>query len=256
MLRKTASLPNGLHRRQVLLWGGASVALAGCMDVAGNPLVSTAPPHVVARYGVIQDDGFRISAVRPSLLNIRTYRVVVAYTGPEAPGTIVVDPYARFLYFVTGPQRAYRFGIAVGRAGRGFSGNAVIKRKEKWPSWTPTRNMIRTEPEMYADYAEGLPGGPSNPLGARALYLYQGGRDTYYRIHGTNNVTSIGHATSAGCIRLFNQDILDLFERVPLGTPVTVRTKAESRLYEGVMKEQPDGTLVQLEPPVIWPEGY
>lgn len=216
---------------------------------------TTAPDHVVARYGERTDNGFRIARVRPSLLNIRTYRVIVAYTGPEEPGTIVVDPYARFLYLVTGPQRAYRYGIAVGRAGKGFSGNAVIRRKEEWPGWTPTQNMIRTQPELYAEYADGLPGGPSNPLGARALYLYKGKRDTYYRIHGTNDVTSIGHATSAGCIRLFNHDALDLFERVPLGTRVKVRTPEESQRYEGVMQEQPDGTLLQLEPPAIWPDG-
>ena len=254
MVKDMLPPPNGLSRRQILL-GAAALGLTGCMETGEAP-VTTAPPHVVARYGAFDDNGFHVRAVPPSLLNIRTYRVVVAYTGPEAPGTIVVDPYARFLYLVTGPQRAYRYGIAVGRAGKGFAGNAVIKRKEEWPSWTPTQNMIRTEPEMYADYAEGLPGGPTNPLGARALYLYRGGRDTYYRIHGTNDVRSIGHATSAGCIRLFNHDILDLFERVPWGTPVKVRTKEESRLYEGVMEEQPDGTLLQLEPPVIWPDGY
>lgn len=234
------------------------LALVGCMElpVEDPDMITDAPPSVVARYQALEDNGFNIHGVKPRLLNERTYRVIVAYTGPEEAGTIVVDPYARFLYFVTGPNRAYRYGIAVGRAGKGFSGNAVIKRKEEWPRWQPTQNMLRTEPELYADYAAGLEGGPSNPLGARALYLYRGGRDTYYRIHGTNDVTSIGHATSAGCIRLFNQDAIDLFERVPLGTPVKVRTAAESRLYEGIMREMPDGTLLQLEPPVVWPDGY
>jgi lipoprotein-anchoring transpeptidase ErfK/SrfK len=232
------------------------LGLAGCVGTTGTAPLATAPPHVLARYGVIQDGPFRIPAVPPSLLNIRTYRAVVAYTGPEAPGTIIVDPYARFLYFVTGPQRAYRYGIAVGRAGTSFAGSAVVRRKERWPAWTPTTSMIRSHPEMYADYVRGLPGGPGNPLGARALYLYRGGRDTFFRIHGTNDVRSIGHATSAGCIRLFNHDILDLYDRAPPGTPVKVRTKSESRLYEGVLKQRPDGTLVQLEPPVIWPEGY
>lgn len=254
MAADSAAKAGRLHRRQVLL-GGAALGLAGCVGTRGPAPLTTAPPHVVVRYGVIQDGQFRIPAVPPQLLNIRTYRVVVAYTGPEAPGSVVVDPYARFLYFVTGPQRAYRYGIAVGRAGTSFAGSAVVRRKVRWPAWTPTRSMIRAHPEMYSRYARGIPGGPSNPLGARALYLYHGGKDTFFRIHGTNDVRSIGHATSAGCIRLFNQDILDLYDRAPLGTPVKVRTRSQSRLYEGVLKERADGMLEQLEPPVIWPEG-
>jgi len=254
MAADSAAKSGRLRRRQVLL-GAAALGLAGCARTAGTAPLTTAPPHVVARYGAIRDGAFRIAAVPPQLLTIRTYRVVVAYAGPEAPGTIVVDPYARFLYFVTGPQRAYRYGIAVGRAGCGFAGSAVVRRKERWPPWTPTGNMIRSHPERYARYARGMPGGPANPLGARALYLFRGGKDTFFRIHGTNDVRSIGHATSAGCIRLFNQDILDLYDRAALGTPVKVRTRSESRLYEGVLKERADGMLEQLEPPVIRPEG-
>lgn len=246
-----------LSRRGLLAGLGASaLGLAGCQKPSDEQIaLSQLPGTVARRYGVIEDGGFTIPAVRPSLLTPRSYRVLVAYTGPERPGTIVVDPFSRFLYLVTGPQRALRYGIAVGRAGRGFAGTARIRRKEAWPNWAPTANMIRTQPEEYAAYAAGLPGGPQNPLGARALYLYRGTRDTFYRIHGTNDVTSIGHATSAGCIRLFNHDAIDLFDRVPLGTRVLVRSQTQSRLYEGVMEEQPDGTLRQLEPPTIWPEA-
>ena len=137
-----------------------------------------------------------------------------------------------------------RFGIAVGRAGTGFAGSGTIRRKAAWPSWTPTANMVRTEPELYGPVRNGLPGGPQNPLGSRALYLYQGGRDTLYRIHGTLDPSSIGKATSAGCIRLFNQDILDLYDETPLGTAVKVRTRAESAALEGPLSETPDGYLV------------
>ena len=260
MVTDRSVTPVLLSRRQLML-GAPALVLAGCAapepeDDGLGVLDPNVPPQVAARYGAIDDGEFLINAVPRDILTLRRVRVMVAYTGPEPAGTIVVDPYARFLYHVTGPERAWRYGIAVGRAGRGFAGDAVIRRKEKWPPWTPTRNMVRTEPELYAQYADGLPGGPINPLGARALYLYRGNRDTFYRIHGTNEVNSIGKATSAGCIRLFNQDILDLFERTELGTPVRVRTPAESRDLEGVLEEQPDGTLIQLEPPLIWPDGY
>jgi len=207
------------------------------------------PLEVAQRYVAGVDGGFVMAAVPHAYLKGRNRRVTVAYSGPEAVGTIVVDPYARYLYLITGPQRALRYGIAVGVQGRNFSGSAVIRRKAVWPPWTPTANMIRTNPEYYAAYAGGLPGGPPNPLGARALYLFQGGRDTYYRIHGTQEPGAIGHATVAGCIRLFNQDAIDLYDRVPLGARVRVRTEAESRHYEGVLREGPDGLLVVVAPP-------
>ncbi len=187
---------------------------------------------------------FTIPAVRPAYLTERNRRQRVAYNGPEAPGTLVVDPYARVLYDVLGNGEAMRFGIAVGRQGKGFNGNATIQRKKAWPSWTPTANMIRTEPELYAQFAGGVKGGPENPLGSRALYLYRGGRDTYYRIHGTMDPSSIGKATSAGCIRLFNQDIMDLFDETELGNRVKVRSQAESLRLEGRMIDTPEGYVI------------
>ena len=227
-------------------WAAAgllAMALLACVPV------STLPADVARRSAAATDGGFAMSAVPAAYLTERNRRQVVAYTGPEPAGTIIVDPYARFLYLVTGPQRAWRYGVAVGTQGRNFSGQAVIRRKAEWPPWTPTANMIRMNPEFYAAYAKGLPGGPPNPLGARALYLYQGGRDTYYRIHGTQEMTAVGKATVAGCIRLFNQDAIDLYARVPLGARVKVRTLAESQRYEGVVKDGPDGRLVQVSPP-------
>ncbi|MEO1141367.1 MAG: L,D-transpeptidase [Pseudomonadota bacterium] len=138
------------------------------------------------------------------------------------PGMIVVDPRNHFLYLTGRFGRARRYGVGVGRAGLAFKGSATIARKAEWPSWRPTDNMIRREPKKYLKYAKGLPGGPNNPLGARALYLYKGKRDTYYRIHGTNQPSSIGRSVSAGCIRMFNDHVEDLYERVPIGTKVVV----------------------------------
>lgn len=230
--------------RSCAVAGLALAAVTACVPVQGE-----LRPEVVGRYAGTMDGGFPLAAVPAAYLTERNQRQLVAYTGPEAVGTVVVDPHARFLYLVTGPQRALRYGVAVGWAGRNLTGNATVQRKVAWPSWTPTANMIRTDPELYAAYARGLPPGPPNPLGARALYLYQGGKDTYYRIHGTFEMSAVGKATVAGCIRLFNQDAVDLFDRVPMGAPVKIRTEAESVFYEGVLREGPDGLLVQVAPP-------
>jgi len=164
----------------------------------------------------------------PSLAHRSSFRLddkylpqTVPFEGYE-PNTIVVDPRNRFLYFVERRGEARRYGVGVGRAGLAWRGRAIVGRKAKWPRWTPTRNMIRREPGKYARFANGVPGGPSNPLGARALYLFKDGRDTMYRIHGTNQPSSIGRAVSNGCIRMFNKHVIELFERVPMGTKVVV----------------------------------
>jgi len=176
----------------------------------------SAPPEYAERV----DGEYVIPAVSPAYLNERNRRQWVDYNGSEEPGTLVVDPFARFLYHVVEPGLAMRFGIAVGREGYGFRGDADVRRREEYPGWMPTQNMIRQEPDLYGPLAAGLPGGLDNPLGARALYLYRGGVDTMYRIHGTMDPSSIGKATSAGCIRLFNQDIIDLFDESELGMHV------------------------------------
>ena len=145
----------------------------------------------------------------------------VRFSGYE-PGTIVVDPSNHFLYLQMGAGKARRYGVGVGRAGLAFRGQAKVGRKAKWPSWTPTANMIRRNPKKYARFAKGVPGGPNNPLGSRALYLYRDGRDTLYRIHGTTEPSSIGRSVSNGCIRMINEHVEDLFERVPVGAQVVV----------------------------------
>ncbi|HBT00247.1 MAG TPA: hypothetical protein DEB47_10390 [Citreicella sp.] len=141
------------------------------------------------------------------------------------PGQILILPRAHFLYYVTGPGEALRYGVGVGKAGLEFTGDAIIQVKKEWPTWRPTMEMIEREPDTYGrfkdnDYVQ--PGGPGNPLGARALYLFQNGRDTFYRIHGTTVPESIGRSVSNGCIRMLNDHVIDLYERVPVGTPVTV----------------------------------
>lgn len=146
----------------------------------------------------------------------------VAVREQYAPGQILVFPGLFYLYHVFAPERAMRYGVGVGKAGLEFKGSATIDRKAEWPSWRPTDDMIRRDPGRYAKFAGGVPGGPGNPLGARALYLYRDGRDTYYRIHGTTEPSSIGKSVSNGCIRMLNEHVIDLYERVPLGTPVTV----------------------------------
>jgi lipoprotein-anchoring transpeptidase ErfK/SrfK len=218
--------------------------LAAC---AAPPETDTAPPVMqgtLPGYEGVQDGAFFIEPVDRKHLVEQNVRREVDYAGEEAPGTIVVDIFARKLYFVLEGNRAIRYGIAVGREGLSFKGNGRIGRKEEWPSWQPTANMIRTRPDLYAAYAGGLPGGLDNPLGARALYLYRGGRDTMFRIHGTIDNASVGRATSAGCIRLFNQDAIDLFTRVEIGTQVKVRTEAESLAIEGRFMDDAYGRVV------------
>ncbi len=221
-----------LTSSRILFVLAAALALAGC--AGSGPFEEVPLSAEVDGYGEIQEGYLTIPAVDPAFLTAPNHRTTVTYTGTEAPGTIVVDPYAKFLYLVEPGGSAIRYPVAVGREGRGFSGQATIGRKAEWPGWTPTANMIRREPEFYGPFAKGIPGGKASPMGARALYLYRGNRDTFYRIHGTNDPSTIGNAGSAGCIRMFNQDIIDLYERVPFGAQVVVRTYEESLALEGV----------------------
>lgn len=146
----------------------------------------------------------------------------VRYSKGYAPGTIVIDSKTRYLYHVERAGFATRYGVAVGREGLAWRGTARVGRKVEWPSWTPTANMIKREPEKYLKYKDGLPGGPNNPLGARAMYLYKGKRDTALRIHGTTAPWTIGSASSNGCFRMVNDHVIQLYQRVPVGTKVVV----------------------------------
>lgn len=162
-------------------------------------------------------------AKKDFVLDAKYMPQLVDFPGAYAIGSVVVDPENRFLYLVETTGVARRYGVGVGRAGLAWSGTAEVARKAKWPSWKPTKNMIKRNPKKYAKYARGVAGGPNNPLGSRALYLYRNGRDTYYRIHGTPEPWTIGLAVSNGCIRMLNEHVADLYDRVPLGTTVVVR---------------------------------
>ncbi|WP_244649555.1 L,D-transpeptidase [Neoaquamicrobium sediminum] len=182
--------------------------------VGGNP---------AEMYAARNDGGFTIPAVDAKRMKPEHVRKVVNYRTSEKPGTIVVDQTARYLYFVLSGGKAIRYAVGVGPVARAFpGGEAEIAWKAKWPRWTPTQNMIERNPKQYARNAGGVDGGPHNPMGARALYMHQNGVDTYYRVHGTNDPTSIGKAVSAGCIRLLNQDIIDLHDRVRPGAKIVV----------------------------------
>jgi lipoprotein-anchoring transpeptidase ErfK/SrfK len=176
---------------------------------------------------------FTIEAVDLQKIPEEFRRQIVTYDGPELPGTIVVDPAQRFLYHVLEGGQAMRYGVGVGRAGFAWSGVAEIAMKRRWPRWVPPKEMAARD-ENAAKWANGQPGGPDNPLGARALYLYADGADTLYRIHGTNDPTSIGKAKSSGCVRMLNEDIAELFVQVPLHTQVVVRSTGVDGLSQTV----------------------
>ncbi|MFW6077006.1 MAG: L,D-transpeptidase [Hyphomicrobiales bacterium] len=159
-------------------------------------------------------------------------RQVVKFRTAEEPGTIVIDADKHFLYFVLPDFEAIRYGIGVGREGFGWAGVVDVGRKTEWPTWTPPAEMIERDPRL-AEYANGMPGGPENPLGARAIYLYEDGQDTIYRIHGTSEPWSIGLSVSSGCIRMVNEDVIDLYERVGIGAKVIVLMQGAA-LYRGV----------------------
>ncbi|MCW1841700.1 L,D-transpeptidase [Prosthecomicrobium hirschii] len=218
-----------LVSRRIFL-AGLPLALAGCQTarLEQTPLEMPAAvlprvdPYYAAMYGPLDDEPFPIPALDVSKIEPRWLRQQVAFDGAERAGTVVVDPDQRHLYLVGEGGTAMRYGIGVGRDGFAWNGEATIRRKAAWPTWTPPAEMVKRDPRA-APYANGMPGGLDNPLGARALYLYQGDRDTLYRIHGTTEPWSIGQAVSSGCIRLFNHDIIDLHRRVPVGSRVVVR---------------------------------
>lgn len=216
---------SGISRR--LFLAGLPLALAGCQSarMQQTPIemvrLPRVDPYYAEVYGPIDGEPWPVPALDVARIDPEWLRQKVPYDGDERPGTIVVDPDGRHLYLVGEAGSAMRYGIGVGREGFGWNGAAIIRRKAVWPTWTPPAAMVKRDPRA-APWANGMPGGPENPLGARALYLFQGDRDTLYRIHGTNEPWSIGQAVSSGCIRLFNHDIIDLHRRVPVGTRVVV----------------------------------
>lgn len=215
-----------MNRRSFLM--GLPMAAAGCA-VAGDPPNAASADVDASRstyhtmYAAIDTEPFPVPAIDLRRVKTRYLRREVAYPTDQPPGTIVVDPADRFAYLTLERGRALRYGVGVGKVEAfNFQGEATIARKAEWPGWRPTDNMIARDPERYGPLSNGLPGGSGNPLGPRALYLYRNGRDTYYRLHGTVEPWTIGTMVSSGCVRLLNQDIIDLYARVPIGTKVIV----------------------------------
>lgn len=188
-------------------------------------------------YGSKSDSQFTVPAVPVEKVPTEFQRQTVAYETDQPAGTIIINPGAKHLYLVTGKNKAVRYGIAVGRAGFQWSGEALITSRKTWPTWTPPKEMIERKPELEK-WKDGQPGGLENPLGARALYLTTNGVDYGYRIHGTPEWNSIGKNASSGCIRMINQDVMDLFERVPDGTKVIV-LNADGSMPKGLTLPPP-----------------
>jgi lipoprotein-anchoring transpeptidase ErfK/SrfK len=186
-------------------------------------LASLAATAIPARHAFALSEPFPVRENDAKLIEYKYRRREEDYETTEPPGTIVVDPRKRFLYHVLGGGRAMRYGAAVGKAGRTWTGSSVIGKMAKWPTWTPTPEHIAEFPKLVKYMPGGMPGGPENPMGARALYLYQGDVDTIYRIHGTHDPKLVGKKATAGCFGLLNIDIIHLYERVEIGTRVVVK---------------------------------
>jgi lipoprotein-anchoring transpeptidase ErfK/SrfK len=174
------------------------------------------------------EEPFPVFTSEPEQLEYKFRKREVDFKTEEPPGTIVVDTQRFHLYFVLPGNRAIRYGIGVGRAGARWTGEAKIARKAKWPTWTPTSDMLERHVN-YAEWKNGMPGGPDNPLGARAMYLLNDGKDNQFRIHGTPVPTTIGQATTSGCFRMLNVDVIDLYNRVQVGTRVVVMKRDPSK---------------------------
>ena len=177
-----------------------------------------------AMYGSVRDEGRTLPAIPYSRIEPRFLRHEVSYQTQEAPGTIVVDTRENYLYLVQPEGRAIRYGVGLGKDGFAWSGRGTVQWKAKWPRWTPPSEMVARQPELrqFAASEGGANPGLNNPLGARALYIFKDGKDTLYRVHGTPDWQSVGKATSSGCVRMLNQDVIDLYERVPASASIVV----------------------------------
>ncbi|PRD45778.1 hypothetical protein C5748_01075 [Phyllobacterium phragmitis] len=235
-------MENALSRRSFLtaLTATAAAGLSGCtqlrrdipvidVNAAGMPTsprasVDSAFGPYVAMYGPMEDGGYQLPAIPIAKMQKQYLRQIVRDPTGERPGTVVVDTGNRFLYLVREGGEAIRYGVGIGREGFSWSGRAIIQWKRKWPTWTPPSDMIARQPELaqYSAANGGMQPGLQNPLGARALYIFKDGKDTLYRLHGSPEWWSIGKAVSSGCVRLINQDVIDLYDRVPNKTPILV----------------------------------
>lgn len=262
-----------ITRRAFLLGaGGATVAsLAGCASstqtvvyqerrVVRDTYDAAYDPDAAMLYAAKPDEDFPLPAIPYQKIKPQYYRQMVDNPTGEAPGTLVVDTGHHFLYLTYPNGKAMRYGVGLGRAGFAWSGRGVIQWKRKWPRWVPPDEMIARQPELAEFQAEtgGKPPGLDNPLGARALYIFQNGEDTLYRIHGSPEWWTIGKSVSSGCVRMINQDVADLYDRVPNKTPIVVTdlsNPAVSRYDESPSSWDDDPLPVEEDIQPAWDSG-
>ncbi|WP_430442019.1 L,D-transpeptidase [Shinella sp.] len=223
--------------RRVLLLGMLSSTLTACSTLSPAGITSITPStarrpmglpseeELATRYAGLEDGGYTLPAVPYQQIDPKFYRQRVVNITGEPAGTVVVDTGSKFLYVVEPGGTAMRYGVGLGRAGFAWEGEGVVQWRQKWPHWKPPAEMIARQPELAKFSVEngGQPPGPNNALGARALYIFQNGEDTLYRLHGTREWSSIGKSVSSGCVRLINQDVIDLYTRVPSKARIVVR---------------------------------
>jgi lipoprotein-anchoring transpeptidase ErfK/SrfK len=226
-----------ISRRSLLAGLGAAGMAAGCTRTLELPEIDldsvttgTIRPKISVdpavtnpgfMYAAMQEGPHALPAIPYEKVPRQFRRQIVADPTGEAPGTIVVSLEDKFLYLVQPGGDALRYGVGIGKEGFLWSGRANIQYKKQWPVWTPPAEMIRRKPELE-EYRGGMPGGPDNPLGARALYIFKDGVDTQYRVHGSPEWWTIGQNMSSGCVRMINQDVIDLYNRVPGKAPIVV----------------------------------
>ena len=239
----TAFSKHPMSRRSVLAAASASAAaavLSACtttppparQDLPVEPPLDAGFGSPVSMYGPLVDGGHSIPSIPIEQIDRRYHRQIVPDPSGERPGTVIVDTANHFLYVVQRRGQAVRYGVGLGRAGFEWAGEGVIEWKQHWPRWFPPEEMIARQPELEKyrarqvpgtnEWEGGMPAGITNPLGARALYIYQDGKDTLYRLHGSPEWWSIGKSVSSGCVRLMNQDVIDLYDRVPEKSPILV----------------------------------
>lgn len=224
-----------------------TASLAGCATTTGSappprpapvpeqvswPVLPVSEAELQARYAAVQDGGYLIPAVPYQKMDSKYYRQRVADPTGEPAGTVVVDTVGRFLYLVEPGGTAMRYGVGIGRDGFAWQGEGIIHWRQPWPRWKVPAEMIARQPHLakYSVENGGMAPGINNPLGARALYIFQNGKDTLYRLHGSPEWASIGKAVSSGCVRLVNQDVLDLYTRVPYHARIVVYQEPLDRM--------------------------
>jgi lipoprotein-anchoring transpeptidase ErfK/SrfK len=213
--------------KRLVLGALLSASLAACQTAQqSSPSLQTAVDDSGWYVGFMPDKPHNVPLVDRRRMDAKYAKQTVNYTGPEKPGSIVVDIDERMLYLVQPDNKAIRYGVGVGKQGFSWKGVASVGRKGVWPAWSPTKTMVGIKPDLPRHLEAGL----DNPLGARALYLHQNGADTLFRIHGTNEPWSIGEQVSSGCVRMLNEDVVDLYERVPVGATVYVKRNGRYRV--------------------------